>query len=249
MQNARPKARLWLCAFGCTMGVNMMAQTSDAEGFFEDFSSMDDAQWHRAHYQFNHPAFDTDWSRAHVFANGSLRLKLAPQSGENRFLGASIRRQTPTHYGRYEAMLTAARGHGVITGFFLYTGPAYGAQHDEIDWEIFGQDTTTAQIAWFTDGTLHSQSIALGFDAAGGPNMYTIEWSADRIQWSVNGDVVFETREDIPHTPQRLFTNIWAADPSLQDWAGLAKSNTIAEAQIHHLRFLPETTADLLVLN
>lgn len=99
-------------------------------------------------YQFTHPLFDTDWDAAHAQPGDGLSLILAPQRGEKRFRGASIRRQEPTHHGRYEAVLTSARGDGLITGFFLYTGPAYGTQHDEIAWEIFGKDTTTAQVAW-----------------------------------------------------------------------------------------------------
>ncbi|MEM1374977.1 MAG: family 16 glycosylhydrolase [Pseudomonadota bacterium] len=209
------------------------------DGFFDTFKRWDEGAWHRAHYQFNHPLFDTDWDADHAQVGDGLILMLTPQEGANRFRGASVRREQPTHYGRYEAVLTAARGDGLITGFFLYTGPAYGTQHDEIDWEIFGQDTTTAQVAWWTDGEVTEHRIDLGFDAADGPNRYTIDWQPGRITWSVNGVEVFETTTNVPTTPQRLFTNVWAVKPASAAWAGTAPDGLYASAKAESLSFKP----------
>lgn len=209
-------------------------------GFSEDFAAWDDAAWHRAHYQFNHPLFDTDWDAGHAQVGDGLRLVLTPQEGANRFRGASVRREEPSHFGRYEAVLTAARGEGLITGFFLYTGPAYGTQHDEIDWEFFGQDTTTAQVAWWLDGVVREVKIDLGFDAAEGPNHYAIDWQPDAIRWYVNGRQVHEAREAIPQSPQRLFTNVWAVKEASAGWAGYAPDGLFAEAKAHFLSFDPE---------
>lgn len=153
---------------------NYAAQAS--EPFMENFQTLESTEWHRAHYQFTHPAFDTDWNRNHVQVDKGLTLRLAPQFGANRFAGASVRRNNPTHYGYYEAEMRVAKGSGLITGFFLYSGPAYGTQHDEIDWEFFGKDPTVAQVAWFKDGTLRQKKIELGFDASACEHRYGIEW-------------------------------------------------------------------------
>lgn len=209
------------------------------EPFSERFETLDGAEWHRADYAFSHPMFDTDWDKDQVALDGGMVLSLNPQSGANRFKGASIRRQDPTHFGRYEARLQAGRGAGVITGFFLYTGPAYGTQHDEIDWEIFGKDPTTAQVAWFKDGVLHEHKVELGFDASDCVHEYAIEWTPESIRWFLNGELVFETREAIPQTPQSVFTNIWAADPSIAGWAGLADPATETKARALSIDFRP----------
>lgn len=217
-------------------------------GFEETFERFDGTVWHRANYVFSHPMFDTDWDANLAEIADGLILKLRPQASskvdENRFLGASIRRQEPTHYGRYEVELTAARGPGVITGFFLYTGPSYGTQHDEIDWEIFGQDTTTAQVAWWNNGELRSHKIDLGFDAADQSNLYTIDWGPGHLKWFVNDELVFETREAVPSTPQRLFANVWAADASVAGWAGLTAPDTATQAKADFLRFIPSSDAE-----
>ena len=219
--------------------VTSLAQQDNSAGFEERFEIFDGASWHRANYAFTHPQFDTDWDASLAEFRNGLTLKLIPQNAKNPFLGASIRRHEPTHYGRYEAELTAARGAGIITGFFLYTGPAYGTQHDEIDWEIFGQDTTTAQVAWWQNGILRSRKIDLGFDAAEGPNLYAIDWAHGHLRWFVNDTLVFETREAVPTTPQRLFANVWAVDPSLESWAGLAAPDTATQAKAYMLRHEP----------
>lgn len=86
---------------------------------------------------------------------------------------------------------------------------------------------------------MHEHRIDLGFDAADGPNHYAIEWQPDRIAWFVNGQMVFETREAAPTTPQRLFTNIWVAKEASAAWAGTAPDGLYAEAKAHVLSFTP----------
>lgn len=210
------------------------------QGFNSQFANLDDRAWHRAHYQFTHPDFDTDWSRAHVVADAGLTLLLRPQAGHNGFLGASIRRQAPSHFGTYSARMKAARGDGLVTGFFLYTGAAYGTPHHEIDWEFLGRDTTRAQVSWWVDGAQRNATVPLGFDAADRWATYAIHWSATGITWSVDGRVVYEATRDIPQTPMRLFANLWAADRSIAGWAGHAAPDTTARVQISTLAHRPQ---------
>ncbi|MEL6701903.1 MAG: family 16 glycosylhydrolase, partial [Pseudomonadota bacterium] len=209
------------------MGLGAAVPAQVAAGFAQDFSTMpalDMSQWHRAHYVFDNPHFDTDWDRGQAHIAEGLTLALRPHDvprvDGNRFVSGSVRRMEPTRYGRYETTLIAARGDGIVTGSFLYTGPAYGTQHDEIDWEIFGGDTRTAQVAWFKDGKITEQRIDLGFDAAEAPHRYGIEWGPDAITWRVDGDVVFHTKQSVPRTPMRYFFNLWAVSPKLASWAG-----------------------------
>ena len=230
-----------LMALGAALlGNGAGAQNAGSTGFQDSFDRLDRGAWHVAQYDFSHPHFDTDWRAAQIGLADGLKLNLAPHDGLNPFAGASIRREEPSHFGWYEAELTAARGDGVITGFFLYTGAAYGTQHDEIDWEFFGRDTTTAQVAWWRDGVLRSQKIDLGFDAADGPNTYAFHWQPERIDWYVNGALVFSAQDAIPQTPQRLFANVWAVSPALQAWAGLADPSKSAQASVTQITMRPD---------
>ena len=215
-------------------------------GFSERFARPPSAGWQVAHYSFSHPAFDTDWSRENLRFSQGLHLSLTPQTtAENRFLGASIRRDTPSHYGRYEAVLHPARGVGIVTGFFTYTGPHYGTRHDEIDIEFLGQDTTQVQVAWFVDGHLRSRKIPLGFDAADHPRRYAFEWHPDRLRWFVEDTMIFEVTEadsPLPKVPSYLFANLWAVDKSVASWAGVAAEGISAQAYVGHMQFAPLVT-------
>ena len=133
-------------AFWGLMIVSTGTPAIAAEGFSDTFQSHPVTGWHVADYTFSHPHFDTDWSRGQLRFENGVHLNLSPQANQtNRFTGASIRRENTTHYGRYEVVMKPARGVGVVTGFFTYTGAYYGTRHDEIDIEFLGKDTTRPQ--------------------------------------------------------------------------------------------------------
>lgn len=230
-------------AFWGLMIVSTGTPAIAAEGFSDTFQSHPVTGWHVADYAFSHPHFDTDWSRGQLRFENGVHLNLSPQANQtNRFTGASIRRENTTHYGRYEVVMKPARGVGVVTGFFTYTGAYYGTRHDEIDIEFLGKDTTSLHIAWFVDGVLKNMFIDLGFDAADAPRIYAFEWLPDRIRWYAEERLVFEVTEgesDLPSLPSFLFANIWAADESLDAWSGTPQANTHASAFVGEVRFIP----------
>ncbi|MBT0958809.1 family 16 glycosylhydrolase [Alphaproteobacteria bacterium KMM 3653] len=215
-------------------------------GFTERFQSIDQSEWYVADYDFDHPYFDTDWRPAQASVNQGLRLALTPHAGKNGYIGASLRRHAPSHFGRYEARMRAAKGAGVVTGFFTYTGPHYGTRHDEIDIEFLGRDTTKLHAAWFVDGELTNHFIPLGFDAAEEAHDYAFEWAPDRLNWYVDGKLVFTHHAAdgaIPQVPGMLFANIWAADPVIAAWSGETLPGTEAEALVEYIRFIPAAAA------
>ncbi len=227
---------------------------AETDGFTEDFGSLD-AAWYVAHYDFDHPYFDTDWRREQVVLDEGLILNLTARTSasksehpDNRFIGASVRRHETSHYGRYEVEMQAARGAGVVTGFFTYTGPYYGTRHDEIDIEFLGKDTTQMHVAWFVDGQLTNHFIELPFDAADGVHHYAFEWWPDRLRWFADGALIFEhlaQNGEIPRVPSRLFANIWAADPSIANWAGQTQPGIDRRAVVKKIKFAPFSEADL----
>ena len=215
---------------------------ADPAGFVDDFKAVG-SNWHVADYEFSHPMFDTDWSDSQVALDKGLLLTLSPQEGRaNRFVGGSIRREEISHFGRYEVTMRAARGAGLVTGFFTYSGPHYGTRHDEIDIEFLGRDTTRLHAAWFVDGELTNRFIDLGFDAAEEFATYAFEWHPDRLRWFARDELIFEHLASdgaIPTVPGRLFINLWAADPSISGWAGLTSEGLAAQAHVRDVRFEP----------
>lgn len=223
------------------LGLGSTAMANDL-GFIDEFKSIK-SDWYVADYDFSHPMFDTDWRTGLVSFDKGLSLGLTPQKGaENRFAGSSIRREETTHFGRYEVTMRPAKGAGLVTGFFVYTGPYYGTQHDEIDIEFLGQDTTKMHVAWFVDGVLTARLIDLGFDAAETMTRYAFEWHPDALRWYAEDKLIFEHKASegpIPTVPSRLFLNLWAADPSIANWAGLAVENQKAVAEVSRVQFIP----------
>ncbi|MFN0012205.1 MAG: family 16 glycosylhydrolase [Phycisphaerales bacterium] len=132
-------------------------------------------------------------------------------------------------HGRFEAEIRAARGSGLVTGFFLHRD----SPRQEIDIELPGGDPRSMLInVYFNpgdDGATMSFGyrgspcrIDLGFDATLDFHLYGIDWRPGRIAWSVDGRIVQErvgwNPTPLPHLPMRLHANLWA--PRSEELAG-----------------------------
>ncbi len=228
-----------------TGGLLGAVSTGFANGFDDKFDTLNRQTWSVANYVFGHPYFDTDWSMRQLSTGTGLTLKLSPQKGhENAYIGASVRRHKPTGFGRYEVTIQPARGAGVITGFFTYTGPHYGTRHDEIDIEFLGKNTRQIHLATFVNGKMWNKFIDLSFDAADAPHTYAFEWDQHSVRWYVEDKMIYQRHAKdgaIPSEPSMLFANIWAADPSIKAWSGVTLKGTKAAARILNIKFKPQT--------
>ncbi len=132
-------------------------------------------------------------------------------------------------HGHFEAEIKAARGSGLVTGFFLHRD----SPRQEIDLEITGDDPQRMLVnVYFNpgdDGASMSFGyrgspcrIDLGFDATVDFHRYAIEWRPGLISWSVDGDTIHARvgwdPTPIPHLPMRLHANLWT--PRSKELAG-----------------------------
>jgi GR25 family glycosyltransferase involved in LPS biosynthesis len=132
-------------------------------------------------------------------------------------------------HGRFEAEIRAARGFGLVTGFFLHRE----APRQEIDIELTGDNPLSMLVnVYFNPGDDGAAAafgyrgspcrIDLGFDATLEFHRYAIEWRPGCIIWSVDGRIVHERvgwdPTPIPHLPMRLHANLWA--PRSKELAG-----------------------------
>jgi GR25 family glycosyltransferase involved in LPS biosynthesis len=132
-------------------------------------------------------------------------------------------------YGRFEAEIRAARGSGLVTGFFLYRD----APRQEIDIELPGSEPRTMLANVYFNPGDDGAAIAFGyrgapwqidldFDATEDFHTYAIDWRPGLITWSVDGKIVHERAgwdpTPLPHLPMRLHANLWA--PRSEDLAG-----------------------------
>lgn len=129
-------------------------------------------------------------------------------------------RRAPSGHGHFEAEIKAARGSGLVTGFFLHRE----SPRQEIDVELSGNDPQRMLVnVYFNPGDEGSAMgfgyrgspcrIELGFDATEDFHTYAIEWRPNTIIWSVDGHVVHERVSwdptPVPHLPMHLHGNLW----------------------------------------
>jgi len=152
-------------------------------------------------------------------------------SGDRPFRSGALSSAHPFLHGRFEVEMRAARGRGLITGFFLHRC----APRQEIDIEIAGNEPRRVLLnVYFNPGDEGTDldygyrgspcAVELGFDASEDFHRYAVEWCPDRIRWFVD-DVLVHDRGSwdptpIPHLPMTLHANLWS--PRSLDLAGAA---------------------------
>lgn len=186
----------------------------------------DDADWYRADFDNVDHFMQVGWAPEHLdFDETALHLWLTNRpSPANPYTSAEYQKRGRYGYGRYEVVMRAARGSGLVSSFFTHTGEYVGDPHDEIDFEILGKDTSRVYLNWFADGKTGDEYWhELGFDAAEDFHLYAFEWTPETIRWYVDGTLVHERPDGttpVPMTPGRIIINLWTGSPAQYDWHG-----------------------------
>lgn len=190
------------------------------DGFSEELNSLNTELWYTSDLWANGGTFGNGWRGDHVeFDSGTMALRLDDQlcpSGcsDKPYASGEYATNNTYGYGRVEARIKVAKGDGLVTSLFIYSGPTQGTANDEIDIEILGKDTTKMETNYFTNGVgKHGTVIDLRFDAAENFHDYAFEWSPKAIKWYVD-DVLVHTeigkRGRLPTVPGQIMVNLWS---------------------------------------
>lgn len=133
-------------------------------------------------------------------------------------------------FGHVDFVVKAAPGQGVVSSAVLLSDCL-----DEIDFEWLGGDNSQVQSNYFGKGQTTTGYNRGAFHGAPNNhdsfNTYSIDWTADQIVWSVNGNTVrvlkateAETGQ-YPQTPMQIKVGSWAGGdsanaPGTIAWAG-----------------------------
>lgn len=121
---------------------------------------------------------------------------------------------------------------GTSTSFYVHNGPydtpsdagRYYNDHNEIDVEFIGKDTTKVQTNYFSrpkiaganSGSGNEELHDLGFDAAKEFAAYSFKWTHGNIDWFVNGrrirSAYWQSSRPVPlqsYSTVRFVANIW----------------------------------------
>lgn len=105
---------------------------------------------------------------------------------------------------------------GVVGGIFLYDlKPGSRTLHDEIDFELLGNDPTRVHTNVYADEALgvgHPSAVPYTSGSVTDYHEYRIQWRPTSVSWYVDGNLVRTTTSQVPTGPMHLHLNMWAPD-------------------------------------
>jgi hypothetical protein len=200
--------------------------------FVDNFSApLDSKVWDYPHFSaINNPSF---YGRTQIrqslpdVSGGSVHLALDTfnPTGLSLYGSEIITRQTFSPNGGGIAFEASARlvtaTSGIVGSVFGYNFDFSTHLHDEIDFELLGNDAAAGRSRVQTNvyaneplGAGHGQFVPVTDLTSF--HVYRMEWYSTAVRWFIDGQLV---REDTAHVPQgamALHANIWAPD---KDWA------------------------------
>lgn len=123
-------------------------------------------------------------------------------------------------FGSVSVIMKASRGQGIISSIVLQSEDL-----DEVDWEFFGGNATTAQSNYFGKGNTTSFDRAVYHQMTSDPrddfHNYTVHWTSDRLEWYIDSALVRTLPYaaangglNYPQTPVTVRLGSWAGgDP------------------------------------
>ncbi|PCG98080.1 Concanavalin A-like lectin/glucanase, subgroup [Penicillium occitanis (nom. inval.)] len=132
-------------------------------------------------------------------------------------------------WGHLEVVMQSAPGTGIVSSIVMQSDTL-----DEIDLEFLGGQATSVQTNYFGHGDTSQYNREQTIEMSNNQNSfhtYTVDWTADRIVWQIDGTTVRSMAPadanagQYPQTPMMIKIGIWAGgDPSNPsgtiNWAG-----------------------------
>lgn len=171
----------------------------------------------------------------------SLSITKKDETSDRPWTAGELSTRQVYGYGRYETIMKPAKGSGLVSSFFTYTGPYFGNPQDEIDIEFLGKDSRKVEFNMFRKGRSYaSLTYDLDFDATEDFHLYAFEWRPDGVTWFIDGEAVHHaSAEDypIPATSGFLMMNVWTG--KMPGWHGRANFASGASADYACVSYRP----------
>jgi endo-1,3-1,4-beta-glycanase ExoK len=214
--------------------------------YFDLRQGFDEDEHWKANYVMDAPWFATGYTPRNVrFDKHGMTLVIQNKRMQRQpYTGAEFQISGFYGFGRYETIMKAAKGSGVVSSFFTHTDDYFDDPHDEIDFEFLGKNTRAVELNYFAGKRQQgAKTIKLDYDAAEEFHLYAFEWTPTYIKWFIDGKLVHEVhgsnaKTPIPRSSQRVIANIWAAKGTALQWTGPVEFET-ASAQYLCMSHVP----------
>lgn len=146
------------------------------------------------------------------------------------FQGPTLVTEKYILFGKADITFRAAPGAGIVTSIVFMS-----CDHDEIDWELIGNYDYQIQSNYFAKGDESSYGRSGNHtvhDPVATEHTYSVEWTRDKIVWSIDGAVVRTARASdskngygFPQSPVQVKIGIWVGGNAKANhwqlaWAG-----------------------------
>lgn len=159
-----------------------------------------------------------------VQSDAGISLIISKSDGERNWDwdSAEVQMTRKTGYGYYDVIMKPAGGSGLISSFFVYTGPVYGDPHDEVDIEFLGKNRDQVEFNTHTNGKAYGGvPYDLGFNANEEFHLYGFDWQPGSVKFYIDGEFVREISgavEDMPQYAGLMMVNLWTGTKA--SWHG-----------------------------
>lgn len=196
--------------------------------FVKEFAEGHDPEnWYLGDFAMNIDWQKAGWKREHITFDGEkvkLEIDREPMSPNHPYSGAEYQNTAFFGFGRYEVVMMPAKGSGIVSSYYTYTGGMWEDPSHEIDIEFVGKDTRKVQYNYFYEGVpAGAIHIDLDYDASEEAHLYAYEWSADSVKWYIDDKLVHTSKASghpIPQYPGRIFLSVWSGSENQYGWHG-----------------------------
>lgn len=155
-------------------------------------------------------------------------------------------------FGRVDVTMRVAPGAGIVSTIVLESDVL-----DEIDWEFLGGNSAVGQSNYFSKGDTSTygkleQDVAVN-DSEGTFHTYSVDWTAERIEWLVDGvsqrTLTYASNPtQFPQTPMQVKIGTWCGGCSenqgTRDWAGGAPNWSAAPFNAYYQKIVIQDSSN-----
>lgn len=143
----------------------------------------------------NDPKAEASWSKAAYttisYDNQGAQFRIAKQGQ-----APTIQSNFYFFFGHVDVTMKPAPGQGIVSSIVLQSDDL-----DEVDWEFLGGVDNKVQTNFFGKGDTSSYNRMIEYNVESAQEIYhtySLDWTAERIQWLIDGVVVRELKYSDP---------------------------------------------------